>query len=232
MAFGGAGRAGVGNERHEIAEVASVADSALDALLGHDPGDHQRAHTEIAQYKVDIGRDKDVARRLAKNHLVFSRGDGVQHLPVPRPLRHVDAGNPVIEAAVAAVLGHVLDDRIQNLDLRLAAAGLQPAQIWHYRLLKTSQEMQRGLVLAPPTALGMGAIILHIDDQQRRVRRIDRRLARRDRHCRSKAACAAGNKRANRSAQAACPAGSVIRSWRISISTWGSPRRSPCTGTV
>jgi len=38
--------------------------------------------------------------------------------------------------------------------------------------------------------------------------------------------------RASRSAHWPWPAGSAIRSWRISIKTCGKPRRSPCTGMV
>ena len=45
-------------------------------------------------------------------------------------------------------------------------------------------------------------------------------------------ASAAGSSRARRAAQAASPAGSAIRSWRISISTWARPAGSACTGTV
>ena len=37
--------------------------------------------------------------------------------------------------------------------------------------------------------------------------------------------------RARRSAHSACPASATTRSWRSSSSTWGIPRRSPCTGT-
>jgi hypothetical protein len=43
---------------------------------------------------------------------------------------------------------------------------------------------------------------------------------------------AAVKSRAMRVAHRLCLAGSAIRSWRISISTWSIPRRSPCTGTV
>ena len=42
------------------------------------------------------------------------------------------------------------------------------------------------------------------------------------------AAMAAGKSRARRSAHASCPRPSAMRSCRISISTCGSPRRSPC----
>jgi DMSO/TMAO reductase YedYZ molybdopterin-dependent catalytic subunit len=45
-------------------------------------------------------------------------------------------------------------------------------------------------------------------------------------------ASAIGKRRARRDAQAACPASSPIKSWRISISTCGRKRRSPCIGTV
>ena len=41
-----------------------------------------------------------------------------------------------------------------------------------------------------------------------------------------------GSVRASRAAQYSWPASSPIRSWRISIATWASPRRSPCTGIV
>ena len=41
MTFSGVGGAGVGDQRHQIAEIAGVADGAFDALVGHEPGDQQ-----------------------------------------------------------------------------------------------------------------------------------------------------------------------------------------------
>ncbi|MBB5876926.1 hypothetical protein GGR66_002284 [Xanthomonas sp. 3498] len=48
----------------------------------------------------------------------------------------------------------------------------------------------------------------------------------------SNCGCKALKIRASRCAQASWPAASAIRSWRISSSTCGRPRPSPCTGTA
>src|SRR4051812_8844384 len=50
-------------------------------------------------------------------------------------------------------------------------------------------------------------------------------------YCRSRAS-ASGSRRVSRAAHSSCPAGSAIKSWRISISTCGRPRISPWVGTV
>src|SRR5262249_1997423 len=96
--------------------------------------------------------------------------------------------------------------------------------------------------------LALGAEVLHVDEEQRRMGNLDRQVAGRGmalggRHVSSRMGwgwCedgagerwrqASGRTRASRSAQACWPAGSAIRSWRISISTWGRWRCSPCTG--
>ena len=49
VALGAVGGAGVGGERHQIAEIASVTHRAFDALVGHDPGDDQRAQRRKSQ---------------------------------------------------------------------------------------------------------------------------------------------------------------------------------------
>src|SRR5271166_4130150 len=111
VALGALGGAGVADERHQIAEIAGVAHRALDALVGHHSRHDQRAHAEIPQYVIDVGRNKNAARRLAKDHLVAYRGDLVEHPRIPRSLRYVDTRDLVVEAAVTAVPGHVLDGR-------------------------------------------------------------------------------------------------------------------------
>src|SRR5215813_8876485 len=68
VAFGAVGGAGVGDERNQITEITGVAYRALDTLVGHHTRHDQRAHPEIAQYIIDIGRDEDAARSLAKDH--------------------------------------------------------------------------------------------------------------------------------------------------------------------
>src|SRR5207248_2622270 len=71
-------------------------------------------------------------------------------------------------------------------------------------------------------AVAAGGVILHVDDQQCRMARVDLDLtAQTGGHppVSSNCASASASSRARRVAQAACPPGSAIRSWRISIST-------------
>jgi len=65
------GGTGVGHEGDKIAEIAGVAHCALDALVGHHSGDDQRAHAEIAQDEINVGRYEGAARRLAEDHFVL-----------------------------------------------------------------------------------------------------------------------------------------------------------------
>src|SRR3954453_3082306 len=147
----------------------------------------------------------------------------------------------VIQPAVAPVLGQAFDDRIQHLDTALAASRLQSPQIRQRGLLERPKKEAEALLdllfgqIAVFAAIPPRGVVLHVDDQQCRMPRIDLDLtAQRRVHTplSRSLASASGRSRARRAAQAAWPAGSAIRSWRISISTCGRPRCSPCTGTV
>jgi len=212
VALGALGGAGVADERHQIAEIAGVAHRALDALVGHHSRHDQRAHAEIPQYVIDVGRNKNAARRLAKDHLVAYRGDLVEHPRIPRSLRYVDTRDLVVEAAVTAVPGHVLDGRVDDLDMCATAGGLQKLQIGQHGFAQAVEEIVALLrvELVRAGAVGMCAVILDIDDQQSRMGRIDRNVAAHCDHRRKNSLYAAGNRRARRSAQTVWPAGSVI----------------------
>src|SRR5207237_10133186 len=123
----------------------------------------------------------------------------------------------------------------------IAAGGLQLLQIWQCGRFQRPKEEAEALLdlqlsqLAIFAAVAPRRVVLHIDDQERRMVRIDLDLAAQTlRHapCSRSRPSASGRRRAKRAAHAACPVGSAIKSWRISISTCGRPRPSPCTGTV
>src|SRR5438067_6629595 len=153
----------------------------------------------------------------------------------------MDTTDLVIETAVTAVGGQTFDDRVQHLDTAPAAGHLQPAHVGHGDVPHRREEIAVALVdlgvaeALVRAAVGTRRVVLHIDKQQRRVVGVDLDLAAQSgihpRISRSRAS-AAESRRARRAAQAAWPAASAIRSWRISISTWARPRRSACTGTV
>src|SRR3546814_6591706 len=52
----GACAAGVPDAGHHIAAVGPVAHRHVDALIGHDPGDHQMCDAEVVEHIVDSGR--------------------------------------------------------------------------------------------------------------------------------------------------------------------------------
>ncbi len=60
-----------------------------------------------------------------------ARRQRVDHLAVPAAGRHAEAGDLVVEAAVAAVVGEVADQRVHHLDAGRAAAGLQTLHVGH-----------------------------------------------------------------------------------------------------
>src|SRR5260370_6889377 len=103
MPYRAVGGAGIGDEGDEIAEIATVAHRALDALVGDDARYHQMARAEVAQHVIDVGRDEDIRGGLGNDHFIWPGGEGVDHLAVPTVRTHVEAGDLVVEAAVPAL---------------------------------------------------------------------------------------------------------------------------------
>src|SRR6266404_5838079 len=142
----------------------------------------------------------------------------------------MEAADLVIEAAVSPVAGQALDHGVQHLDAAPPARRLKPLKIRQCGLFHCAEEEAAALVdlvcgqRAVFAAVAPRGVVLHVDDQQRRMVRVDLDLTAQDHAHPStlrKRASATGSSRARRAAQAASPAGSAIRSWRISISTWG-----------
>src|SRR5436190_10640997 len=85
----------------------------------------------------------------------------------------------VIEASVAPVAGQAFDDRVQYLDAASAAGRLQPLQIGQRGLLECPKEEAEALLdllfgqIAVFAAIPPRGVVLHVDDQQRRVTRLD-----------------------------------------------------------
>jgi hypothetical protein len=115
---------------------------------------------------------------LWKNHFVPGRGDLAGNLRFPRAPRHVDAGDLVVEAAVAAVTGHVLDHGIKYFDIRRTTCQLQAPNIGQYRAAKRMTEIFRHAGVLPD------AVVLDVDDQERRVCRVYWRFAAQHGHSR------------------------------------------------
>src|SRR5437667_6180818 len=88
----------------------------------------------------------------------------------------------VIQAAVAPVAGQALDDRVQHLDTASAAGRLQPLQIGQRGLLECPKEEAEALLdlllgqIAVFAAIPPRGVVLHVDDQQCRVLRVDLNL--------------------------------------------------------
>ena len=53
------GQAGIGRLRHEIAEIAGIANGGFDALVGDEPGYDELPDAEIAQDVIDMCRDEN-----------------------------------------------------------------------------------------------------------------------------------------------------------------------------
>ena len=177
----------------------------VDALVGQHARDHQRPHAQVPQHVVDVGRDEHGRRRLRQHDLVLGRRDRVQHLRIPRTARHEQPADLVVEAQIAPVARQRLDHRVHHLDARVPARRLQPLHVRQRRLAHRAEEIPVSRV-----ALGLGhrgifaairprIVVLHIDEQQRRVRRIDRHLAAQH----DRRPTAAGSSRSNRAAHAA-----------------------------
>src|SRR5271163_102355 len=148
----------------------------------------------------------------------------------------------VVQAAITSVARQAFDHGEDHLDPGAPTGELQPPYVRNDSLVQRTEEIAVAIlklclgepgIFAPVCPHG---IVLHVDDEQRSVQRVDLDFAAQAGAAHVPAsrsrASAAGNSLANRAAQLACPAASAIRSWRISISTWGRPRRSAWIGTV
>src|SRR5580700_4582891 len=58
MPLGGQGDAGIGGDRHQVAQVTRVTHGRVDTLIGQAACDDQRSGAEITQHVVDVGRDE------------------------------------------------------------------------------------------------------------------------------------------------------------------------------
>ena len=142
---------------------------------------------EIAQHVVDVGRDEHRGGGLRKHHLVAGRREFVDHVRVPGALRHVEAGDLVVERPVAAVRGQALDRRCRSP--RCARAGRPAAAATMFGRALSSQGAEEvavarlllgradaGVFAAVPGAV----VVLHVDEQQRGPGGVDRDFAARN----------------------------------------------------
>src|SRR5579862_9419043 len=125
--------------------------------------------------------------------------------------------------------------------MRAATGLLQSHHVGQRAVGKGTEEVAVALLLLLLAELRVLAavpgavVVLHIDEQQRAVRRFDGDLAARrmiHRLAPKKMRSASCSACAMRRAHSLCPDSSATRSWRISIATYGSARASAWRGIV
>src|SRR5208283_4512944 len=134
-----------------------------------------------------------------------------------------------------------LDEGVDHLDARTAAGLLQLHHVRKRLCAQRSKEIPVALLLFGSAQMSVFAavpaavVVLHVDEQQRAVLGFDRDLTAHGmahRYAPKKACSAARSAAPMRPAHSLCPPSSATRSWRISISTCGRPRASPCCGML
>lgn len=68
------------NESDEVAQVASMTDSALHALVGQAAHQHHVLLAQATQQVVQVGGCEDVRTCFGQHYLIIQRLDGVDHL--------------------------------------------------------------------------------------------------------------------------------------------------------
>src|SRR6516165_7313032 len=111
------------------------------------------------------------------------RGDNFRYLRIPGSLGYVDAGNLVIETAVSTIGGKIFVHCIDDLDPCGSTGAQQLRLIGQHRRHKEIDEIRvLGLLLSfvessEGAPSRMRAVVLHVDEQQCRVRWVDRKIA-------------------------------------------------------
>ena len=170
--------AAIGHQRGVIAPVGRISRGQFHAALGHAARGPDAVAPHVAQDLVDRGRIEGADRGLVEHDLVGQRPDRLPDL-------HVEGNergrlHPVDQRALAVPPrpGAEGDADMDDLHPRPAAETHQPLQVRRDLLHegKALVQMPRhALVIAQPAhpAFGMGTHVLHVDDQKRRLRRVE-----------------------------------------------------------
>ena len=83
MPLRGVSCTGIGDQRHQVAEITCITHRRTDALISEQPADDQKVNTEVAQNIVNVGRNEDTRRGLRKYDFIFYGSDFTEDLSIP-----------------------------------------------------------------------------------------------------------------------------------------------------
>lgn len=166
----------IGDQGYKVSQIAGVADSGFDALVGVHADDVERADTEIVEDVVKVSRGEYATGGLVDYDLITDWRDFLEKTRFARARGSMQFQSFVSLAPVSAITGEGLDPDMDYFQTVGAKAVLEIVDAWQHCVSKPVEVVahlvqRNGRVLViPEQAIALSGVeILHIDAEQSRI---------------------------------------------------------------